>query len=178
MNFLISNVTSPANLGAGAFTSALATRSNNPPEFGTHWDGFAKRNALRITGRATSTLMEVSIGSLWGEDPRYFRAPELGLKKRLNSVLVMTVLAHNREGHRMPAYARYISIPSSTYLSNVWRPESQRQFRDGVDRMIFSLISRVLGNTFAEFGPDLFKRFSKKKASTASDPKPGGLLNP
>jgi hypothetical protein len=49
------------------------------------------------------------------------------------------------------------------FLSNVWRPDSQTQLNDAFGRISFSLVGRVLGNAFSEFGPDIRKRFSKKK---------------
>jgi len=166
MRWFVSNTIGPVNLAAGAFTSALATRSNSPPEYGPHWEGFAKRNGLRITARATSGLIEGGLGGLWGEDPRYFRAKGQPIKARINNILKMTVLATNREGRRMPAYARYIAIPSSAFISNAWRPDSQTQMRDAVDRIVFSLVNHVIANAFSEFAPDLFKRFSKKKGTS------------
>jgi hypothetical protein len=169
VQWFVSNTIGPANLAAGAFTSALATRSNSPPEYGPHWDGFAKRNGLRISGRAINGLIESGLGSMWGEDPRYFRATGQTVKGRLDNVLRMIVLARNREGHLMPAYARYIAIPSGAFISNAWRPASQTQLRDAIDRMTFSLLGRLIANTFAEFGPDLFKRFSKKKNTAVAN---------
>jgi hypothetical protein len=43
---------------------------------------------------------------------------------RLRRVVVMTFVAHNRKGNRMPAYARYISTPGNNFLSNTWRADS------------------------------------------------------
>ena len=162
-HWVVSNIIGPANLAAGAFTAGLATRSNSPEEYGPHWDGFAKRYGMRMTGRATSSLMEASLGSLWGEDPRYFRTSGQPLMSRLDNVFRMTFIAHDRAGNEMPAYARYIAIPASTVITNAWRPDSQTQLRDVVGRISFSLMSHVIANAFAEFGPDLKKRLSRNK---------------
>jgi len=148
---------------AGAVTSGLATRSNSPEEYGTHWDGFGKRNGLQMTARATSSLMEASIGGLWGEDPRYFRTSGKPFMSRLDNVLRMTFMAHDRNGNVMPAYARYIAVPGATFITNAWRPDSQTQARDTMTRISLSFISHAIGNAFSEFGPDLRKRASKKK---------------
>ncbi len=40
---------------------------------------------------------------------------------RLGHALKMTFLAQNRDGSVMPAYARFIAIPGSNFLSNAWR---------------------------------------------------------
>jgi len=163
MKWVVSGAIGPANMIAGAFTAGLATRTNSPEEYGTHWAGFGKRVGIGMTGRATSGLMEASLGSLWGEDPRYFRATGKPFGSRLNNVFRMTYTAHDRRGNEMPSYARYIAIPGSAFLSNTWRPDSQTQLADTLGRMTFTLVTHVIGNAFSEFGPDLRKRFSKKK---------------
>jgi hypothetical protein len=166
VQWVVSNTT--ANLMAGAVTAGLATRSNSPEEYGSHWEGFAKRNALRMTGRATSSIIEASLGSLWGEDPRYFPASGQPLKKRLDNVFRMTFITHDRDGNQMPAYARYVAIPGSAFVTNAWRPDSQTQLRDALGRISISLMSRVIGNAFSEFGPDLRRRFFGKKDQSAA----------
>ncbi len=167
--WVVSNTLSPGNLMAGAVTSALATWSNSPPEYGPHWDGFAKSNGLRMSATATSSVMEVGLGSLWGEDPRYVPVRGQPFKQRLGNVFRMTVMARNRQGCPMPAYARYIAIPGSTFLSNTWRPDSQTQFGDAAGRISINLLGRVIGNSFSEFGPDLRKRFSRR-SNVSADP--------
>ena len=123
--WFVSSTIGPSSLIAGVFTAGKQTLTNSPEEYGTHWDGFGKRYGLRLTGRATSNLMEAGIGSLWGEDPRYFREPGQSIKRRLGNIVRGVVLAHDREGREMPAYARYIAIPGSAYVSNAWRPDSR-----------------------------------------------------
>jgi hypothetical protein len=153
VRWVVSSTLGPSSLIVGAFTAGRATQSNSPPEYGTHWDGFGKRYGLRLSGKAASTLMEAGIGSLWGEDPRYFRTSGQPVKTRLNHVLRMTFLSRNRAGNEMPAYARYIAIPGSTFITNTWRPDSQTPLRNAMGRISFSLVSRVLGNLFSEFRP-------------------------
>ena len=162
VQWIVSSTIGPSNLIAGVFMAGLATRSNSPEEYGTHWDGFGKRYGLRLSARATSSLMEASLGSLWGEDPRYFRTPGEPLTHRLNNVFRMAFMAHDRNGNIMPAYARYIAVPGGTFLTNAWRPDSQTQMNDALGRISFSVVSHVIGNAFSEFGPDLRKPFSKK----------------
>ncbi len=160
---VVSNTIGPVNVIAGVLTSAQSTLSNSPPEYGPHWEGLGKRVGLRMSGAATSGLMEASFGSLWGEDPRYFRDSTKPFKNRLSHVVRMTFVAHNRSGNEMPAYARYLAIPGSAFLTNAWRPDSQTQFSDTIGRIALSLATHIIGNAFSEFGPDLRRRFSRNK---------------
>lgn len=163
LHWALSRAISPANLIAGALVAGRATWTNSPEEYGTHWDGFGKRYGTRLAGGATGNLMEAGIGSIWGEDPRYFRTSGKTIKYRLGNVFRMTFVTHNPVGGEMPAYARYLSIPATTLLSNAWRPDSQTQMADAAGRIAFGVLSHVIGNAFSEFKPDLVKRFSRRK---------------
>jgi bacillopeptidase F (M6 metalloprotease family) len=73
-NWFVRSTIGPESLAAGMFTAGFGTAINRPQEYGTHWDGYAKRYGIRFTGISTGNAMEAAFGSLWGEDPRYFRA--------------------------------------------------------------------------------------------------------
>ena len=63
----------PASLLGGTISAGFGTLTNQPHEYGTHWDGFGARYGMRLTGVATSSAMEVRAS--WGdEDPRHYRA--------------------------------------------------------------------------------------------------------
>ncbi len=65
------------SLAGGLFAAGFGTARDAPHEYGPHWEGFGKRYGMRLTGVSTGNAMEASLGSLWGEDPRYFRAAGL-----------------------------------------------------------------------------------------------------
>jgi len=99
--------------------------------------------------------LEASVGALWNEDPRYVRAAGQPFKKRLANVAKMTFLARDRTGGFMPAYARYVSVPANSYLSNAWRADSEANAKDAAIRIPFAFLSRAAGNAFTEFWPDV-----------------------
>jgi len=151
-----SSVSAP-KLAGFAISSGLSTLTNHPQEYGPHWEGFGKRLGMRLASSATGTMMEASVGALWDEDPRYVRAAGQPVKKRLAHVLQMTFLARNRDGDLMPAYARYISVPANSYMTNAWRADSEANGRHAALRIPMAFLSRAIGNTFTEFWPDATK---------------------
>jgi len=151
-----SSVSAP-KLAGFAISSGLSTLTNHPQEYGSHWEGFGKRLGIRLASSATGTMMEASVGALWDEDPRYVRAAGQPLKKRLAHVVQMTFLARNRNGDLMPAYARYISVPANSYMTNARRADSEADGRHAVLRIPMAFLSRAIGNTFTEFWPDATK---------------------
>ncbi len=149
----------PESLAAGLFTAGWGTLRNSPHEYGPHWGGFADRYGMRFTGVVTSKAMEDGLGALWGEDPRYFRA-EAGqpVGARVKHIVKMTFMDMNRNGQAMPAYARFIAVPASNFLSNTWREPSEANTEHALERTAYGFVGRMVGNTFAEFRGDLKHR--------------------
>src|SRR6185369_2657477 len=77
----------PKNLAAGVFVAGINTWRGEPEGYSTHWDGFGQRYGARLAAGGTSHVIEAGFGSLWGEDPRYFRAAGQPLRTRLGHVV-------------------------------------------------------------------------------------------
>lgn len=152
--WVVKTTLSPQSLTFGVIRTGISTAQDEPPEDGPHWGGFAERFGIRLTGVATSKVMEASLGSLWGEDPRYFRVPELSFGARVKNVIKMTFLARRADGKIAPAYARYIAFSGSNFLSNEWRPNSQADTDDAIRRTFEAFAGHMAGNAWDEFWPD------------------------
>jgi len=144
----------PQGLAAGLFSAGFGTAIDRPTEYGPHWSGFGKRYAMRLTGIATGNAIEAGLGSLWGEDPRYFRVASQPVKTRLKNVLVMTFAARQSDGTTMPAYARYAGIAGNNFLSNTWRADSESSTGAAWERILLGFAGRTGSNAFKEFWPD------------------------
>jgi hypothetical protein len=163
LHWLLVDTIGPVHLGAGVFTSAVRTGINIPKEYGPGWAGFGKRNGIRLTGTATGNVMEVGLGALWGEDPRYFRVPEKSFGSRVKNVIERTFLARRRDGSSAPAYARFIAVSGNNFLSNTWRADSEADNPHAVLRTLEGFGGRMAGNAFQEFWPDLKRLLFHKK---------------
>jgi hypothetical protein len=152
---MLDNTLGPLTLIGIGVDAGWGTLHNKPWEYGTHVEGFGKRYGLDLAGVATSHVMEASLGALWGEDPRYFRKEGEPTIKRIGHVVRMTFLAKNREGHYMPAYARYTAIVGGNFLSNTWRPDSDASPSDAVVRIGFGFGERLALNMWDEFWPSV-----------------------
>lgn len=155
LQWLIESTVGPETLTVGLFSAGFGTARDKPKEYGGSWAGFGKRYGMRLTGVSTGNAMEAGLGALWGEDPRYFRTYRQPLKGRLLSVLIMTFLAHNRNGQLMPAYARYVATPGNNFLSNTWRANSEADTQSALLRTVWGFVGLMGKNTFTEFWPDL-----------------------
>src|SRR6185295_8203376 len=103
VKWVVVSTIGPPNLAGGLVSSGWGTLFNRPPEYGPHWEGFGKRYGMRLTGGATSNVMEAGLGALWGEDPRFHRigsAESPG--RRLKNAVKRAFLARDRNGKTMP----------------------------------------------------------------------------
>jgi len=146
------------SLALGLFPAAFGTAENKPYEYHGNWSGYWKRYGMRLTGLATSNTMEAGIGAIWHEDPRYFRVPDRPFRERFRNTVRLTYLARRPSGDYGPAYARYIAIPGSSFLSNTWRANSEANTQDALERTGFGIVGRFASNATAEFWPDISAR--------------------
>ena len=107
--------------------------------------------------------MEAAFGSLWGEDPRYFRATGQPFKGRLKNVVVMTFAARQEDNSLAPAYARCLGNAGNNFLSNTWRANSESGVGDACVRIGLGFAGRMGSNAFAEFWPDARKYIFHRK---------------
>ena len=158
VGWVLTNTIEPQRLLGDAVYAGIETADNYPKVDGPHWDGFGKRAGILVAGAAVSNTMEATLGSFWGEDPRYFRVPDETFGARLKNVIWLTFVARGRDGSYHPAYARYIAIPGSNFLSNTWRPDSQADNEDAAIRTIEGFGARMASNAYNEFWPSISAR--------------------
>ena len=155
MGWVLKNTVEPQRILGDAVYAGIETARDLPPEDGPHWDGFGKRAGILLAGAAVSNTMEATLGSLWGEDPRYLRVPDETVGARVKNVIKLTFVARGRDGNYHPAYARYMAIPGSNFLSNTWRPDSQADSEDAAIRSLEGFGARMASNAYNEFWPSV-----------------------
>jgi len=155
LKWYVTSGVGPVSLLTGIFSAGMGTATNSPREYGPHWEGFGKRYAMRFSGVGTSNAMEGGLGTLWGEDPRYFRTKNSPFKQRVGNIIKMTFMAPRPDGHVAIAYARLAAIPGSNFLANTWRADSSADAEHAALRTLYGFLGRMGGNAFREFWPDI-----------------------
>ncbi len=161
LRWFVNSTVGPKSLGAGVISAAWGTGLNNPEEYGPHWDGSAKRYGMRLTGVAASNAIEAGLGSAWGEDPRYPAAGGGNMWRRIRHAAKYTVVAKRSDGSTIPAYARYVGITGSNFISNGWRAESESTAGAALQRTGLGFAGRFASNLFDEFWPDVRNRLRR-----------------
>ena len=174
LNWVTTNTLGPTSLLGASFGAGWSTLTDARPSYDRHWDGFGKRVGINVAGSAVSNTIEAGLGAAWGEDPRYTRDAGETFKNRLGHIFKMTYMASNRDGQLHPAYARFIAIPASNFLSNTWRPDNTT-VDSALSRTALGFLGRLGGNAFNEFWPDVSRRVFRKNHSAAADLKNAGI---
>lgn len=159
----------PRSLAAGLLSSGWGTAFNHPPEYGTSWSGFGQRYGMRLTGVSTSNAMEATLGAAWGEDPRYFHTVHAPFGERVKNVVDLTFRAYRTDGERHPAYARFVAVTGSNFLSNTWREPSEADWQHALIRTAEGFAGRALSNAFSEFVPELWRKARRQPDPYAVD---------
>jgi len=163
MRWFLIGTLGPSHMAGVVIVSAGGTAVNRPPEYGTHWSGFADRFGISVAGSAVGNAMEASAGLLFHEDPRYFRASKGTFKSRVGSVIRQTFSARTANSSFAPAYARYLGIVGGNFLSNTWRVHSEANAQSALLRSSEGFAGRMATNAFAEFWPDVKKHVFDKR---------------
>jgi len=146
----------------GPLADVWQTAFNTPEEWGRGPSGIAKRYAERLTDVAISNSIEGGLGALWGEDPRYVRSARKGVWPRARYALKTSVLAPGRNGRLRPAWARYAGNTLNNVIENAWLPPSQTTASMTAVRSGMGIVTRMGGNLWEEFWPDVKRRFKKQ----------------
>jgi hypothetical protein len=162
-DWFVDETVGPEHVAAGVVSAAYYTALDDPQEYRGTWEGFGKRFGVREAGVSLSNAMEASLGSLWGEDPRYFPARESGFGRRLESVFKQTFLARYPSGSFNFAPARYAGIVGNNFISNSWRPPSEATAGEALTRAGWGFLVRMGGNAFDEFWPDAKRHLFRRK---------------
>lgn len=156
IDWVVKGTIGPESLVGELFSAGTGTLFNRPESYGTHWEGFGNRLAMAAIGNTVSNTMEAGLGAIWGEDPRYVRADAgAPFGHRLGHAVKLTFLAENRDGGERLAYARFIAIPGSNFLSNTWRVDGDNSVGRATLRTGLGLVGHLGSNIFDEFWPDV-----------------------
>ena len=155
--WFVNSTVGPASLfGAGILSSAWGTLLNSPEEYGGTWRGFGQRYGMRLTGVSTGNAIEATMGAIWGEDPRYFRATSAKpFKGRVGHIVKYTFVAPYKDGKERLAIARISGNVGNNILSRYWRVPSETDWSSTGSRIALGFLGRMGSNAFNEFWPDV-----------------------
>ncbi len=151
-------IASPGALSSAAFTSAWMTKGNRPKEWSRSARGYGRRFGDAQAATAISSSIEAGLGSLWGEDPRYFRSGRHERWVRVRHAVASVALARRRDGRLAPAWGRFAGSVAGNVIENSWLPPSAATRSQTTARVATGFAGQLAANLWSEFWPDLRRR--------------------
>jgi len=152
----------PTAFAKSAFGAAIAHATNTPEEWGQGWDAYGHRYGHRLASRGVKNMIGFGAAALLHQDGRYFRRGEGRIVDRLGHSVAQTFVTRTDSGGRTFATYRFVGAYASEFVTNAWRPPSQREPGDTVLRGTVSLGFDAASNVFKEFWPDIKRRVLKR----------------
>jgi hypothetical protein len=167
INWIVEGMLGPRSLVVGAIASTWQTSWRIPDEWSRSAFGFRERYLEREADVAISNTIEAGLGALWGEDPRYIRAPRGSVRSRAAHAVKTVVLAPRADGQLKPAWGRFAGNVFNNVIENAWLPPSMTTPGQTALRSANGLLGRLAGNLWDEFWPDIRTRLSHRPRHSA-----------
>jgi len=167
INWIVNGMLGPRSLAVGVIASTWQTSWRIPDEWSRSAFGFRERYLEREADVAISNTIEAGLGALWGEDPRYIRAPRGSVRSRAAYAVKTVVLAPRTDGQRKPAWGRFAGNVFNNVIENAWLPPSMTTPGQTALRSANGLLGRLAGNLWDEFWPDIRTRLGHHRRRSA-----------
>ena len=167
INWIVEGMLGPRSLAVGAIASTWQTSWRIPDEWSRSAFGFRERYLEREADVAISNTIEAGLGALWGEDPRYIRAPRGSARSRAAHAVKTVVLAPRADGQLKPAWGRFAGNVFNNVIENAWLPPSMTTPGQTALRSANGLLGRLAGNLWDEFWPDIRTRLGHRPRRSA-----------
>jgi hypothetical protein len=167
INWIVDGTLGPRSLAVGVIASTWQTSWRIPDEWSRSAFGFSERYLEREADVAISNTIEAGLGALWGEDPRYTRAPRGSVRSRTAHALKTVVLAPRADGQLKPAWGRFAGNVFNNVIENAWLPPSMTTPGQTALRSANGLLGRLAGNLWDEFWPDIRTRLGHRPHRSA-----------
>jgi hypothetical protein len=149
----------PTSFGKSAFTAGIAHLRDSPEEWGQGMAGYGRRYGHRIANRAVENVIGFGVAAALHQDGRFFRQGEGSFRSRLFHAMSQTFVTRTDSGGRTFSAWRFAGNYGAQFVSNTWRPESQRDVGNTMLRGTISVFVFDIGsNAFKEFWPDVKRR--------------------
>jgi hypothetical protein len=145
----------------GAAVSGIATLRDRPREWGQGAEGYTARLAHRQARLAVNQSVQLGLGFLLQDDPRYRPATGEGVRGKLKNAVVSTFTVRDRYGALMPAYSRFAGVAAGNVAASTWLPPSRNSWGDVATCTAAQLAGQVGWNVLREFTPALKRKFGK-----------------
>lgn len=156
--FQLESTFSPTAFLASSASAGINQWRDHPWEWGQGMAGYGRRFAYRFARHGVAQGIELGVGALLGEDPRYFRSNRNGVWSRTRYALRHTFIVAGNGGEERFAISRMTGHYGSAWIANTWLPARLTGPGDVILRGTISIGWDAARNLFSEFWPDIRRK--------------------
>ena len=134
-------------IGPGALVSlgigtGIDQASDEPPEWGNHWE---KRLYSNFGRNVAQESVRHSLAALFGRSVTYRRCTCDGIPSRIGNAIVEVVTDRDRDGDRFVAIPRFACSYAGAYAESTWRPDRDAPeiLAVGTSVLLFGTVSNL-----------------------------------
>jgi hypothetical protein len=134
-----------------------------PKEWGQGVLGYSERFGSSLAYGGIRNTLGFGLDTVLHQDPRYHRAGDGGLWRRMKQVFRGTILTHTDSGKETLAAWRLVSAYGAAFISNQWYPDRDNTVKLGLAEGSTQIGFDLLVNLSSEFWPDVKKKLLRRK---------------
>jgi hypothetical protein len=158
------NTTDPFTVTYTAVSAGIQQANNGLSGYGQGAAGYGKRLGAGLADETSSGFFRTYLfASVFRQDPRYFRESSSPLKNRLAQAIIRPVVTRKDSGARTFNWSGLFGLIAASSLSNVYYPATDRGVEPTLKRVATGIPFSVIDHLIDEFGPDLEKKFLRRK---------------
>ena len=144
--------------------AGVAQASDDLSGYGQGAAGYGKRLGAGLADETSAGFFTTFLfPSLLHQDPRYFRQGSGPFKHRLAHAVIRPVVTRKDSGGRAFNWSGLLGGIAASSLSNAYYPTGDRGVGPTFTRVGWGVPFSALDHLIEEFGPDLERRFLRKK---------------
>jgi hypothetical protein len=164
LKIVASDLADPYTIGFTAFMAGIAQANNDFPGYGQGAAGYGKRFGAAYADQASAGFFGgFLIPSLLHQDPRYYRQGSGPIQRRFAHALIRPVVTHNDSDGKAFNWSGLLGSLAACGLANAYYPAEERRVGKTFSRFAMGIPYSVIDHLVDEFGPDLERKFFKKK---------------
>jgi hypothetical protein len=164
IHIVVNDLTDPYTIGYTAFIAGIAQANNDFPAYGQGTQGYFKRFGAAYADQASAGFFGGFLfPSLLHQDPRYYRMGSGPVRKRFVHSLIRPVVTYNDSDGKAFNWSGLLGSLAASGLANAYYPEEDRGAGKTFARVGMGIPYSVIDHLVDEFGPDLERKFHKKK---------------
>ena len=154
------NSIEPITFIVAGFSAGISQAADYDSHFGQGASGYGQRFGAALADNTAGEFFGTFLFPvIFRQDPRYYRVQEGGTKYRMGHALAHIFVTQGDDGTSMFNYSEWLTVASTTALSNVYHPGNRRGFGPSAGQMAITIGSDAGFNVLREFWPEVSRKF-------------------